>query len=246
MSRPDRRALLRLAAGAAIWPLVSAAAPPRAGAAGPVISPPPHPMIYTRRLERVLPGGARFLVDRSFGVQFEPAGAGFRVDGHQVGVEVLAPDALAEFARLERERKETGLFPLLLDERGLILGLDGPGGETPLDDTVRALQSRLDQSALDADQRGELRQFASAVQQTAGQLVALLPRDLFAPLDSPRMDRREIALPGGGAGFVAVSFVAARDPATGLMREASREVVTDLSGEQRRTVESWRLERASA
>jgi hypothetical protein len=38
-----------------------------------------------------------------------------------------------------------------------------------------------------------------------------------------------------------VIFTAERDPATGLMREARREIVTQVSGDLRRTVESWTL-----
>ena len=38
-----------------------------------------------------------------------------------------------------------------------------------------------------------------------------------------------------------MTFDAVRDPATGLMREASREVVTEAAGGRRRTLESWRL-----
>jgi hypothetical protein len=38
-----------------------------------------------------------------------------------------------------------------------------------------------------------------------------------------------------------VTFSAARDPATGLMREARREVVTELDGDRRTTLESWQL-----
>ena len=69
-----------------------------------------------------------------------------------------------------------------------------------------------------------------------------LPRDLFAPPDAPRTEHGEVALPGGELGEVTVTFTALRDPATGLMRQALREVVTALEGDRRRTLESWRLD----
>jgi hypothetical protein len=38
-----------------------------------------------------------------------------------------------------------------------------------------------------------------------------------------------------------VTFTATRDPVTGLMREAQREVLTEVAGDLRRTIESWTL-----
>ena len=73
-------------------------------------------------------------------------------------------------------------------------------------------------------------------------MITPLPVDLFAPVEMSRRESRQVALPGGEAGEVAVTFTAERDPRTGLMRQATREVRTRLSGDLRSTVETWRLE----
>jgi hypothetical protein len=246
VSRPgaacDRRAVLRLAAGAMLLPLASAAGA-HPSSPGTAFAPPDGPMLYTRRLERVFPDGARFTVARSFEVRFEHWGDGFRVEGRQVGVEVEAPEALAAFAKLEREREreERGLFPLLLEADGSISEGAGAPLATRLDDAVRESLALIEARAHEAAEHAELVRFVQAFHQSAGRLVTELPPDLFAPPPDPRVESRAVALPGGDSGEVTVTFAAARDPATGLMREALREVVTALEGDRRRTLETWQL-----
>lgn len=104
MSGTDRRSVLRLAAAALLVPIASAATGALAGSVGR-FTPPAGPMLYTRRLERGLRDGASIVVSRRFSVEFRRQGDGYRVDGQQVGVDVSAPEALAEFARIERERQ---------------------------------------------------------------------------------------------------------------------------------------------
>jgi len=237
--RADRRAVLRLAGMAVSVALVPAV--PAAALSARRFAPPAQPMLYSRRLERELADRARLTVSRSFAVHFVPETTGFRVDGEQVGFEVEAPVSLDALARLERERVETGLFPLELDAEGAIRGVPHTAASAQLDEAVREVAARIEQWDHTPVEREELRAFVNAVHQGAGELVTQLPRDLFAPVDFPREEHRAIALPGGDAGRVAVTFTAERDPATGLMREARREVLTQVSGDLRRTVESWSL-----
>ncbi len=233
----QRRALLRLAGLTAALPLLRGAP----AFAAPLFAPPAAPMRYTRRLERGLPGDARMIVDRSFAVRFVPEAGGFRLDGAQAGVEVEAPASLEPLARLERERVETGVFPLVLDAAGAIRSVAPFAASAQLDAAVREVTAQIDRVRHTPAEREQLRAFVAAVHRSAGRLVTELPRDLFAPVGCPRAETRAIALPGGGSGEVRTSFDAARDPATGVMREARREVVTEVSGELRRTVESWTL-----
>lgn len=238
--RARRRALLRLAGMAVTLPLVSivsAAAQP-AGA----FAPPANPMLYTRRLERELADGARLVVTRSFAVRFIREADGFRVEGEQVGVEVEAPEQLAALAALERERVETGLFPLQLDRAGAIRATSRAAQSEQLDRAVREVTARIEQGQHIPAERDAMRAFVEAVHRSAGELVTELPRDLFAPTAEPRAESRSIALPGGDAGSVQMTFTAERDPATGVLRAARREVVTEVAGDHRRTIESWRLE----
>ena len=237
MTAIDRRSLLRCGAAA----MAIAALPARGAAPAAGFDPPSTPMRYTRRLERGLPGGASFAVSRSFAIRFLREAGGFRVEGEQVAVAVEAPEPLAEFARIERERRETGLFPLALDSSGAIRGL-APGVDTGrLDEAVRAALARIDAGSHPQAERERLRAFVEAVDRSAGAILTELPRDLFAPVDCPRSERRAVALPGGDRGEVRLSFDAERDSLSGLMRTARREVVTDIAGDLRRTVESWTL-----
>jgi hypothetical protein len=64
---------------------------------------------------------------------------------------------------------------------------------------------------------------------------------LFAPRDDAVRAEREVALPGGSAGTIEVCFTAVTDPATGLMREARREIVTMIADDRRLTREDWTL-----
>ena len=237
--RAGRRALLGLAATAATLPLLRFG-PAIAQPAGR-FAPPAAPMLYARRLERSLADGAWLVVDRGFAVRFVREGDGFRVDGEQVSVEVEAPPGLDALARLERERVESGLFPLQLDAAGAIRGLSHVAASAQLDQAVREVAARIERWDHAPVEREELRAFVEAVHRSAGDLVTELPRDLFAPAEPRREETRAIALPGGGAGRVTVTFTAARDPLTGLMVEARREVVTEVSADLRRTIESWRL-----
>jgi hypothetical protein len=233
----ERRALLRLAGLAAALPLIR----PAPALALAVFAPPAAPMRYTRRLERGLPDGARLTVSRSFAVRFVPEAGGFRIDGTQAEVAVEAPAALESLARLERERVETGVFPLRLDAAGAIRAVAPSAASAQLDAAVREVTARIEQGQHTPAEREQLRAFVDAVHRSAGRLVTELPHDLFAPVDCPRAETRAIALPGGGEGQVRTSFDAEVDPATGLMRAARREVVTEVSGDVRRTVESWSL-----
>jgi hypothetical protein len=112
---------------------------------------------------------------------------------------------------------------------------------TALDEAVREALAEIERWQLAPAERDAMRAFVETIHRTAGALVTEPPRDLFAPVDCPREETRAIALPDGAAGQVRVRFTAERDPATGLMREARREVLTAVAGDSRRTVESWTL-----
>lgn len=239
MTAIDRRRMLRLGAMAALLPTL-AGVPVRAAPAGPFL-PPARLMLYVRRLRRGLADGSAFDVSRSFSIRFIAVGSGFRVEGDQVEVAVHAPDRLARFAEIERTRREEALFPLMLDARGLIAGAGAPIDAGKLDAAVHEAMSEMTTNRLPAGDRAEAAHFFASLSRNLSQVIAQLPRDLFAPRQSQRESTRNVALPGGGAGAVSVRFTARVDPLTGLMREAERQVVTDLAGDRRLTVESWSL-----
>lgn len=240
----DRRGLIRCGAASAMVAGVSLLVPHGLAAAGRRFAPPADPLIYSRLLVRQLAGGRQMAVARDFRILFAAISGGYAVDGAQVAVRVEAPPALDRFAALERERIETGLFPLHLDADGQIAGgqpfAGTPASAAILENavaTARAMTANLpgdqDQARNDA--------FIAAVHQSASAFVSQLPVDLFAPRALDRAESRVLALPDGVSGTVATRFVASIDDTTGLMREARRSVVTTIGAEARETVESWTL-----
>ena len=231
---------------ASLSPLVAGQAFAQASVAASVethpITPPMQPMIYTRRLERSLVGDAQIVVERKFAIHFVPLPTGYRVEGHQIAVEVQTPEQLASLAQLERERVEGGIFPLELDREGRIMtGEVGP--EAPeIDEALRDIDARLDALKPSEDERQILLSFVEAIHAAGASIVSRMPQDLFAPLVAERTDSRAIALPQGGEGEVSTVFSARRDLATGLMSSARREVVSAIAGSSRRTVETFTLE----
>jgi hypothetical protein len=235
----DRRQVLHAAMAALVLPLVSA--PGLARAQGRAFAPPPGSMLYTRRLERSLPGNARFTVSRSFAIRFHQEAGGYRVTGEQVAVDVDAPDSLAPFAAMERERMEEGLFPLFLDQDGLIAAGADVAESPRLDQAVQEVLRRINALPVPEADQAEMTSFVRAVHANAAQLLTELPRDLFAPDGERSRHSRTVALPGGGEGVVTVGYTAETEPSTGLMRNAEREVVTEFAGSLRRTLERWTL-----
>jgi hypothetical protein len=235
----DRRHAMCLIAAGALLPVL-ASPPARALGAGR-FAPPATPMRYSRTLRREMADGSAFAVTRDFAVRFVPEGLGYRVAGDQIAVTVDAPPRLAEFAELERQRRELGLFPLALDEQGLIHGARGPVQTAELEAAVRAALKIFDTRAHSRAERAALDRFVNNLHQNATHLVTELPRDLFAPANADRTATQSVALPDGPAGAVSVHLTGRSDPATGLMERARREVLTELAGDRRRTVESWIL-----
>ena len=240
-SGADRRAMLRWAMAAALAPVFASRAGAVASAGGKTFAPPPGPMTFSRRLERALPDGNQLVVARSFAVRFAQTAAGWTVTGEQVGVTVDAPARIAALAALERQRVETGLFPLALDRAGMILGGPDSRPARELDQAVAIVRRRIGKAAIAEDERKELEAFVRAVHEAGTKMASQFPGDLFAPRDDAVRVERELALPGGGAGTIKVCFTAVTDPATGLMREARREIVTAIAEDRRLTREDWAL-----
>lgn len=232
--------MLRVAALALLLPSLTIA--PRAALAqGTGFAPPSAPMLYTRRLDRALPGGEAFVVSRSFSVTFVPEpGGGYRVDGEQVAVKVDAPEALAAFARMEEARREKALFPLHLDQAGLIAGEEDYAPPRQLEQAIAAVLAHVDKGSA-GPERAEAAAFVSAVHGRSEALVSHLPHDLFAPQDERTSATRSFMLPGGAQGEVSATYVSVSNPKTGLMQSARREVITRVEGSRRKTVESWTL-----
>lgn len=205
------------------------------------ITPPPRPMVYTRLLERTLVGDARIVVERKFAVRFTRAASGYTVEGEQIAVSVETPEQLAALAQMERERVEIGIFPLDLDQRGWIRSGVTTDEEPEIEAAMRYVAEAVAAMDRGEGERQSMRDFVAAVHHAGSNIVSSLPTDLFAPAVSDRTDRREFNLPVGGQGVVRTHFTARRDPATGLMASARREVVTTIAHDERRTTEVFTL-----
>lgn len=238
----DRRTVVRGAIAAAIAPLIATRHAHAQDASGGLIAPPDHPMTFQRAITRTLVDGRSFRVARSFAVEFRRFSDGFMVHGEQVDVAVEAPPALAQFAELERTRNESGMFPIALDPFGRILSPGhelGDGGV--VDRAVRQALAALAGQPLAQGERATLQNLVTALH-TAGQdVTAYLPFDLFAPPISSRQQEQGINLPDGAHGRVLTLFEGRRDDGTGLMREAMREIVTEVDDSRRIIREQWSL-----
>ncbi|WP_347302642.1 hypothetical protein V5740_11630 [Croceibacterium sp. TMG7-5b_MA50] len=216
-------------------------APPPADGQAPRFTPPPTPMLYTRRLQRELADGKLFVVTRSFAIRFEPVADGFRVTGEQVGVEVDAPPSLARFVQLERQRVEQGLFPLQLTATGQIVGLKEVNQAPQLDSAIAQVLTNIAEVVRPAADAAQLARFARAIHENALLLLTTLPPDLFAPEREEHKESRTLNLPDGGEGIVTASYRASRLSGSGLLQAAEREIVTEVDGHRKRTLESWTL-----
>lgn len=203
--------------------------------------PPSHTMRYRRRLERSLSDGEAVIVTRDFAIRFLPNARGYLVTGEQLGVSVSAPEQLAQFARIEEERIETGLFPLRLDANGKITGKHGESNGQWLDDAVDEARAHLAAHPLPEADRQELNRFISAIHNRATLVISQLPGDLFAPEQNEWAMTRELPLSEGLSGTVSTSFSAQLDASNCIMQQAERLVVTEIAGQQRRASESWSL-----
>jgi len=239
MTCADRREVLKFALGASLLPLLASRGAFAATPGADPIRPPSGDMLYRRRLVRGLRGGASFNVTREFRVRFEPVAGGYLLNGAQFSARVEAPQALANFAAIEEQRVETGMFPLVLDGAGQIVEGNADLSANAIEHAMQDVRERFPVEA--GKQPNEAVEFIEALHSTGTRLTAELPKDLFAPVENARSDRREIALPWGDKGEVSTRFEAERDPLTHLMRHAHREVITRMGDDTRRNYESWDL-----
>ena len=241
MNLADRRGIIRFALSAALLPALSSQTARAAMGQTRTISPPSGPMIYRRSVLRTLPDGLVLTVERSFTVQFAPMANGYRLTGTQASAQVSAPPSLDAFARLEEQRVEQGVFPLLLDGTGLIVGAPSVPRAQEVAEALAVLEARMGYAGKPPQSDDEMAQIARSLHDSGTQIGSHLPPDLFAPVDEDWQEQREIALPWGDTGSVLVEFDARRDSATGLMREATRAVTTRLGEDSRRATETWEL-----
>lgn len=231
-----------LSGTAAVLPLAALSATPPAIATPGVFSPPETQLVLTRVLHSPLADGKEVIARRSYAVRIMPDGDGFRVDGELLGCEVEAPPPLQALAEIERKRPDTGLFPMRLDRKGMLV--PSATAARPSEATrAAAIASRaVDGSTLDNTERAQAQGFIAQIGSRA--TATLWPSDLFRPEPGRRVERQQFALPDGGEGQITVEINARTDSAPGLLAELERTVVTEMDGSRRVTREEWTISHA--
>ena len=241
----ERRAAVQVLALAALAPFAALGWPLCAQAAPRALAPlPAGPFRLERTLLRELDGGTAIVVTRRWRIGFARGAGGIIVGGAQIFADVDAPEALAALAAIERARSATNFFPLKLDAAGLIRTATGGAGSTAtLDRALATGRALVDAMAIAAAERQDARLFMAQLANLGAGAVSRLPRDLFFPRPGRETTTREIVLPGGATGSIAVTASATTAPDSGLLETSERRIVTRLEGEERSTVEGWSLAR---
>jgi hypothetical protein len=208
-----------------------------------VFAPPSGKLLLTRTLQRTLHDGKEVVTRRTYEVQFVRIGEGYRVDGNLVDVQVEVPPLLAALADIERKRPDNGMFPIMLDARGIIAGGDSVQDDGSLDRASTVVAGRFANSGLPAVEMLQAQGFMKQLR--ARRPRSLWPTDVFNPGPQPLMETRIVPVPGGGSGRVVIEMFAKSGAADGMITELERLVTTDLDGDKRVTRETWRLSRSA-
>lgn len=222
--------------------LLPPAGPVRAAAddnAAQAFAPPLGPMVLTRTVWRGLHDGKAIEVTRSYAVTIRADGDGYLVDGRLIDTAVDAPAAVAVLAELERKRVETDVFPFRLDRAGRIVPgpTPAPADHRP---TARAAAGLVGAAPLPAQVRQQTRAVLDEVIGAARTGTAW-PADLFNPVAARGEQTREVQLPGGAIGRIAVSISVDRHGAGHVPRSFERTVTTSLGGTDSTTRETWTM-----
>lgn len=236
MSQLPSRSAILLAGAAAILPATMLSAMP-VPVPSAQFSPPDTRLLLTRTLRSPLADGREIVSRRSYDVVIVPDGEGYRVDGQLVEVAVEAPAQLAPIAEIERRRPDTGLFPLWLDARGLLVPARRQFDRSALREAAGVATQVLDRDLPGGAPPGVVDGFVAALEAGAGE--SRWPEDLFRPTAGRRVERRKVALPDGGSGEVEVEIVASTGDEN--LARMQRTVTTALGPSKRVTREEWVL-----
>jgi hypothetical protein len=202
--------------------------------------PPLTPMVLTREVRRSLFDGKELVVTRRYRAQFSPTRDGFRLDGALLDTQVLAPERLGALAELEKRRPDAGLFPILIDPTGTIVG-DG-GTVAPMPAGAQGVAAKfLAGAGLPSALRTQAEGFVAQLFGAQGPVISQWPDWLFRPGDAPRRTSDSLHLPDGTEGRVTISLTPHSASRCGVLQSLERSVETVVNGRARRTQELWTL-----
>lgn len=238
MGNSNRRSVL--AALGASFALAGLATPVRLVARQRRISFPQEPLTLRRTLERELGRGAAIVVTRDWQVSFTPSAVGAKVEARQIACTVETPPVLAALAKVERERKVTGLFPMELDKDGQIAA-SGRSQGAGIEAAIEAASRTIAESAVDRSQLRDAKAYLATIGNTAAELVSQVPRDLFFPETGSRTQTRELDLPEGLKGTYEITVSAQACRELGLLLQSERRIVTRIGDTARTAREQWSI-----
>ncbi|MBX7541554.1 hypothetical protein [Qipengyuania sphaerica] len=228
-----------MAAMAASVALAGLGAPVGLAARGGPVRFPKGPVRLRRVLERGLGDGISLTVSRDWECHFLASQNGASIRARQVLVDVDAPQALAALAQLEKAREVAGLFPMQLDDSGLIVGWAGQAID--LDKAVVAARRAIDGKKLAGSGAQEAKRYVAEMGKTAAELVSQVPRDLFYPHPGQRHEKRALDLPNGAKGTYELTVEARTAAGSGLLDTSERRIVTRIGDSTRISRESWSI-----
>jgi hypothetical protein len=208
-----------------------------------VFSAPDGSLVLTRELRRELSRGKQLVTRRNYRIAFVRDGDGWRVDGELIDCQVDAPPELDALAQIEKARPDVGLFPLYLDSSGRIVEQRGSRADAASTTEARAVVSKAVAGIAMAPQDRAIA--STMVQRIAAQSHSSggrWPEDLFRPASGHRSEVRNMALPDGSEGRITVTTDAAGS-GDGMLDHFERNVVTELGGTRRESMEVFRLAR---
>ena len=237
MNDKSRRSVLHAIGTLALLPLAGTRAVAASRAA---VSFPQGPILLRRKLVRSLKDGASIDVVREWSCRFEKLGAGARMQGHQVAVEVAAPPPLKAMAAIEEARDASGFLPLELDRTGLIVDWSQATG-SGVDQAVSRAIDMFEEKVARAGDKQTSKEFVMSVGSTAAELVSQIPRDLLFPTPGRHADARSVELADGSSGTYEVSIAVQIYAENGLLRSFERSVTTKVGGSARLSNETWEI-----
>lgn len=218
--------------------IVGTAMPLHADTMPALFAPPEAPLVLTRSLYLPFPDGRQIAVTRKYEVRFSRTDAGFRVEGRLLDTQIDAPPRLSALADMERRRREAGLFPVLLDQRGMIL--ESPAASEEVRSATQAAAGARAIVAKSATPPGLREEIGGALESLTGTATrSAWPPFLFNPGNAERSDSRTITLPDGATGKVETRIHVDGLLVGGLPRRIERNVTTHFEGTQRVTREVW-------
>lgn len=209
-----------------------------------VFSAPDGSLILTRELRRELSRGKLLVTRRNYKIAFVREGDGWRVDGELIDCQVDAPPELEALAQIEKSRPDIGLFPLRLDQTGRIVEQHGSRTDSATTEKVYGIVGQtINKIAMEPQDRAVASNMVQRISVQGQGASGNWPVDLFHPASGHRSEVRNMAMPDGSEGRITVTIDAAGG-GDGVLDHFERNVVTELGGTRRQSIEVFRLARA--